>query len=748
MPNSKTLSIMLVMLVLFSGSQGVAQAQTPKKGLTVEAIHKQIVPALYRGIPSGFNWLPKGDAFSYFKTNPETRSRDLWIQKASNGKERMAVSQKGLFYVDENNDTLKLRPSQYEWLPDESGFVFLSQGDVWHFDAKSHKLTPLTRTEAEESEAHVSPNGKWVAFVRDFNLFVRSLGEATEIQLTFDGKENLILNGKLDWVYQEELVGRGKFKAYWWSPDSRYLAYLRFDESPVPHYPLVDWIPYHPNVEMMRYPKAGDANPIVKIGVVPVALNPKTVWMDTGENIDVYFPRVYWLPNSRELGFMRLDRHQQHLEFLFADIATGKSRVILEESDPYWINVGDFVYFLKNKPQFIWGSEKSGYRHLYLFDYQGRQLKQLTSGNWMVDEFEGVDEQNGWIYFSANEKDLRERHIYRVKLNGGNFERLSVAEGTHIPRLSPNGKFFLDYYSHLLTPMEATLYRSDGKRLRRLGESVDILSEYRLSLPEMFTFKGDNGIEYYASMIKPPDFRADRKYPVLIYVYGGPHSQVIRKMFGRTRDLWHQMLAEKGYIVFSMDNRGAWGRGHAWESVIYKHMGQTELSDQLQGVRYLKSLPYVDGNRIGIWGWSYGGYMTLFALTHSKVFRTGISVAPVSDWRDYDTIYTERYMGLPAENEAGYHDSSPVFFADRLHGNLLLVHGTGDDNVHLQNSIQMVDNLVDAGKLFHLMFYPNQLHGIAAPGDQLHLYTLMTHFLDEYLMGQTGATGKQSGPAE
>ncbi len=273
-------------------------------------------------------------------------------------------------------------------------------------------------------------------------------------------------------------------------------------------------------------------------------------------------------------------------------------------------------------------------------------------------------------------------------------------------------------------------------KLRTISQPTKILEAYQLQLPELFTFKGDNGILYHASMIKPTHFNPHKKYPVLIYVYGGPHAQVIRKAFGGTRQLWHQMLAEKGYLIFSMDNRGAWGRGHDWEKVIYKHMGKTELSDQLQGVKYLKALPYVDSTRIGIWGWSYGGYMTLYSLTHSKAFRTGVSVAPVTDWRDYDTIYTERYMSLPQDNPDGYRDSSPAFAADSLHGKLLLVHGTGDDNVHMQNSIQMIDRLINAGKQFNLMFYPNQKHGISAPADHLHLFKLITRFLDENLKGE------------
>ncbi len=734
--------LFIIILITFSGTVSLfpvslwaQEHPTERQQLTVEAIYGSLMGEIFKDYPTGLRWLPNSDRYAYIQQDPQTGNTTLVVENARNGKRRTVLSSSDLQYITAKGDTLQIPIRRYQWLPNEKGFIFVFDGDVWYYLLKEGKLRRLTNNEAPEEEVQIAPNSQWISFVRENNLFVLNLQSGEEKQLTTDGSATL-LNGKLDWVYQEELVGRGIFRGHWWSPDSRSIAYLQFDESNVPQYPLVDWMPYHPTVEMMHYPKAGDPNPIVKLGVVSITEG-RTVWIDTGDNPDVYIPRVYWLPNSQQVAFMRLDRLQQHLEFFFADIQTGKARKVLEETDPYFINVGDFVYFFKKKKQFLWGSEVSGYRHLYIYDYQGNLITQLTSGDWMVDTFLGVDRGEKWIYFTATKKSIVERHLYRVKVNSKGFKRLSIPEGTHNIQLAPSGNYYIDNYANLLTPYVVTVHKSNGKTLRELARSsVDLAKTYNIRVPEIFTFNGPNtGIRYYAMMIKPPQFDPNKKYPVLVYVYGGPHAQVVRNTFGYTRFLWHLMMAQKGFIVFAMDNRGSWGRGHDWEKQVYRQLGKLELIDQLEGVAYLKQQSYVDTNRIGIWGWSYGGYMTLYALTHSRAFRTGISVAPVTDWRDYDTIYTERYMGLPQDNAAGYRNSSPVFAADSLQGMLFLVHGTGDDNVHFQNSVQMVDRLIDAGKSFHFMMYPQQMHGIGARPDRIHLFRLMTHFLLEHLKG-------------
>ena len=736
---SLTSILMVGILCLLANTYPINAQEHPteRQNLTVEAIYGSIMGKIFKNYPSGLRWLPKSDRFSYIQRDKKNGSAALVVENARNGKQRAILTSNDLQYITPQGDTVHIPLQSYQWFPNENALLFTFEGDVWYYSLKARTLKRLTNTEAAEEEVQIAPNNQWISYVRENNLYVLNIHSGQEKQLTTDGSAT-ILNGKLDWVYQEELVGRGIFRGHWWSPDSRFIAYLQFDESNVPQYPLVDWMPYHPTVEMMHYPKAGDPNPVVKLGVVSIHSG-ETVWMDTGDNPDVYIPRVYWLPNSQQVAFMRLDRLQQHLEFFFADITTGTARKVLEENAPDFINVGDFVYFFKKKDYFLWGSEKSGYRHLYIYDYQGNLIQQLTSGNWMVTTFLGVDKDENWVYFTATEKSVVERHLYRINTNGQGFKRLSKTEGTHTIQLASSGKYYIDNYSNLLTPFVITVHKNTGKTLRELARSkVNLAKEYNIRVPEIFTFKGPNtGITYYASIIKPPHFDPSKKYPVLIYVYGGPHAQVVRNTFGYTRFLWHLMMAQKGFIIFSMDNRGSWGRGHDWEKQVYRQLGKLELLDQLEGVAFLKQQPYVDPQRIGIWGWSYGGYMTLYAMTHSQVFRAGISVAPVTDWRDYDTIYTERYMGLPQDNPEGYRNSSPVFAADSLHGRLFLVHGTGDDNVHFQNSVQMVDRLIDAGKPFHFMMYPQQMHGISARPDRIHLFRLMTHFLLEHLKGES-----------
>lgn len=702
--------------------------QSGSPQITVESIYRDYQTT--GTLPANIQWLPQSERFSYVTPTREG-TQQLILEDAASGAMDTLLSAEKLTALAGGQDTPFL--NKYQWMPDEHGLIFTGDGDVWFYSLADGSLRRLTDTESTEELVRISPDARYVSYVREYNLYMQDLKSGRERQLTSDGKATL-LNGKLDWVYQEELVGRGTFDGYWWSPDSKHIAYLQFNEQPVPEYPLVDWIPYHPDLEMMHYPKAGDPNPIVRLGVVPVGRKPRTVWMDLGQDTDIYVPRVFWVPDGQQLAYMRLDRSQQHLDFLLGDIKNGNSRTILSESDPYWINIEDDVTFLKHSGQFLWGSARDGYRHLYLYNNDGTLVRQLTSGGWMVTALDGVDEQQGAVYFTSTKKSVTERQLYRVSLQGGEPTRISQATGTHDAQFSHGRSYYIDTFSDLLIPDRISLHDATGERVRTVAANKQpVIESYNLQEPELFTFRGENGITYHASLLKPPDFDPSKQYPVLIYVYGGPHVQIVTRSFGGTRGLWHQMMAQKGYLVFSMDNRGSYGRGHAWEQVIYHQMGKTELADQLQGVNYLKSLPFVDPDRIGIWGWSYGGYMTLYSLTHAGVFRAGASVAPVADWRDYDTIYTERYMGLPQQNAAGYKSSSPVNAADAMNGRLLLVHGTSDDNVHMQNSIQMIQALIEAGQPFDLMMYPRQKHGIAAIKDRIHLFDKITRHFDMYL---------------
>jgi len=700
---------------------------TEFKELTVEDIYYRL--NFRAGFPLALKWLPGGEKYSYVAYDSTNGEEQLRVVDVRSGKEKTVLSGSEVTFTNREGETEQISLRRYQWLESENGLLFIHRGDLFFYDLKRKKFSRLTDTEDIKKNVTLSPDNKWVSFVRGNNIFALKIKSKMEKQLTFDGSETL-LNGKKDWVYQEELGKRGDFLGYWWSPDSRHIAYYQIDDGPVPEYPLVDYNLLHPSVEFMRYPKAGDPNPVVKIGVLNVETGDNH-WLNLSKDPDVYFPRVYWLPDGQRLAVMRMDRHQQKLDFLFVNIKTGQYRTVLSERDPFWINIDDFVYFFKKKNWFLWGSEKSGFRHLYLYDYQGNQLRQLTAGDWAVTSFEGVDEKRGLVYFIGTEKDLLERHLYRVDIKAKKQQRLTNGEGVHRPLLAPGRKYYWDYYSDPETPLRLSLYRADGKLLRILaGKTHSQLAEYRLPKPEFFTISGDNGLTYYASMIKPSDFDPGKKYPVLIYVYGGPHSQVVIK---RYPNLWHQLMAQKGYIVFSLDNRGTANRGRKWETAIYKRLGKVELEDQLRGVEYLKTLPYVDADRIGIWGWSYGGYMVLYALTHSDVFKAGAAVAPVTSWRYYDSIYTERYMGLPPENEAGYLASSPMETADSLKGKLFIVHGLSDDNVHFQNTVQFIDRLIKAGIEFRMMAYPSQGHSILSTADRVHLYRALTEFFLEKL---------------
>jgi len=469
------------------------------------------------------------------------------------------------------------------------------------------------------------------------------------------------------------------------------------------------------------------------VGVVPVA-GGSTRWMDTGGDRNVYLARVDWLRDSKRLAIQRLNRAQNKLELLFANAADGHAQAVLTGQDKYWINVRDDLYFFADGRRFLWSSERDAYRHLYLYDLSGELLKQLTSGAWEVTALAGVDERQGAVYFQATEKSPIERHLYRVGLDGGAMARLTRQNGTHNVTLAPGAAHYLDTYSNAMTPPRQDVYRTDAGEASSpqwtLDENrVPELASYGLQPVGFFTVPGADGTALHAMIIKPPGFDASRKYPVLVYIYGGPHSQVVRDAWGRASFLWHQLMAQKGYIIFAVDNRGMAGRGHAFETPLYHRMGEVELADQLAGVAYLKSLPYVDRARIGIWGWSYGGYMTCYTMMNAAdVFKAGFAGSPVTDWRQYDTIYTERYMGLPQENAEGYKRSSPVTHVAKLKGKLLIAAGTGDDNVHFANTVELSEQLVQAGRYAEILIYPGRGHGISDPAASLHLFRRVTQF--------------------
>jgi dipeptidyl-peptidase-4 len=726
----------LLLSVFFATSTAAQQPIGAGKALTVERIYSQ--PSLSGRLTRGLVWTPDGKRLSYFETKGSAKEAktELWEMDAASGERRLLVASDKLESIlpaelskpTQATGLGRRAPSQYQWAPDGAGILFQGPAALAWLDVKSQTERTLVSGKATLADPKISPDGRNVSFVRDHNVWLVNLADGKEHAITQGGTEE-VRKGELDWVYPEELEIK---TAYSWSPDSSAIAYLEMDERKVSQYPMVDFSSPSGEAEMERYPTAGGANPIVRVFVA--SLNggePRA--MDTGAETDIYIPRVNWLTDSKHLAIQRLNRTQTTLDLLIAEAATGKTRAALSENDPNWINVSDDLYFLKDGKRFLWSSERSGYRHLYLYDLDGKQLAQLTKGEWEVSAVDAIDESKGLVYFTATEKSPLERRLYRVAFDGTGFTRLTKDEGTHVAVFAPNAAAFYDTYSNTATPPRQDLYRADGSRIATINENkVAELADYDLSPVEFLSVKSRDGVQLNASIIKPPDFNPQKKYPVLVYTYGGPHAQVVRNGWGGANFLWHQLMAQKGYIIFSLDNRGSAGRGHAFEAPLHFRMGAQELSDQRDGVKYLRSLSYVDANRIGIWGWSYGGHMTLHAMFEAgDDFKVGFAGGPVTDWRYYDTIYTERYLGLPEKNEKGYQDSSPVKYAGQLKGKLLIAHGTGDDNVHYANTLAVINDLIDAGKYVEVLAFPGRGHGVSdPPARRVLMQRVVQFFLD------------------
>jgi dipeptidyl-peptidase-4 len=734
------LSLLLLVagIVVCAGLPSLAAAQQTVaaaggKALTIERIYAQ--PSLSGRLTRGLAWTPDGKRLSYFETKGSGKEAktELWVIDAASGERRLLVAAdklESILPVDTSRPTQatglgRRAPSQYQWAPDGAGILFEGPTALAWLDVKSQIGRTLVPGKAGIADPKISPDGRYVSFVRDHNLWLVGVADGHERAITQGGTEE-IRKGELDWVYPEELDIK---TAYWWSPDSSAIAYLEMDERKVSQYPLVDFLSPSGEAEMERYPVAGGANPIVRVFVASLGGDePRAV--DIGAETDIYVPRVNWLTDSKHLAIQRLNRAQTRLDLLIADTNTGETRSVLSENDPNWINLSDDLYFLKDGKRFLCSSERSGYRHLYLYDLGGKQLAQLTKGDWEVAGLDGVDEAKGLVYFTATEKSPLQRQLYRVALDGSGFARLTKEDGTHAAVLAPDASAFVDTFSSTVARPRQGLYRADGSHIATINENnVAELADYHLSPVEFLTVKSRDGVQLNASIIKPPDFQPQKKYPVLVYAYGGPHAQVVRNAWGGATFLWHQLMAQKGYIIFSVDNRGSAGRGHAFETPLHFRLGAQELSDQRDGVQYLKSLPYVDANRIGIWGWSYGGHMTLHAMFEaSDDFKAAFAGGPVTDWRYYDSIYTERYLGLPQKNEKGYQDSSPVKYAGQLKGKLLIAHGTGDDNVHFANTLSVINDLIEAGKYVEVLAFPGRGHGVSDPPARRVLMQRVTQF--------------------
>lgn len=604
------------------------------------------------------------------------------------------------------------------------------------YDIGSKQLKPLSPG-GKQSYATFSPDGSKVAFVRNNNLFYVTLDGMKEEQVTDDGEFNHIINGTTDWVYEEEFSFVVGFE---WAPDGNKIAYYRFDESEVKEYNLQFWAGLlYPYDYRYKYPKAGETNSTVEIWTYDLASRHK-VKADIGEETDIYIPRITWTADPNMLSIRKLNRLQNHLQLLHANATTGKTHLVLEEKTKTYIDIEvlDDLTYLGDGKQFIYTSESAGFKHLYLYSIDGKLIRKLTSGNYDVSQFMGLDQKNKICYYTSTEVSPLERHFYSVSFDGRRKSKLSALQGTHDINMSPDCQFYIDHHSSASRPTIVTLYRTKKnapvKVLERNEELVSTAGEYNVVPKEFFSFKGADGTMLNGYMLKPADFDSARTYPVMVYQYSGPGSQEAEDAWAGRHFYFHQLLAQKGYIVAVIDPRGTGGRGEHFKKVTYKQLGKYELEDHLAGARYLASLKYVDGDRLGIWGWSYGGYMSSLALTKGAgVFKLGIAVSPVTNWRFYDTIYTERFLQTPQLNPDGYDLNSPLTYAEKLDGHFLLIHGTGDDNVHVQNSIVLQDALVNAGKHFESFFYPDKHHGIQGAETRLHLYNMMLSFIEKNL---------------
>ncbi|TSA55636.1 MAG: S9 family peptidase [Dehalococcoidia bacterium] len=728
----KPIAILILVSLLIQIVVGCADKPVQTKKLSVDLIYGSA--SLWGKTITGVQWMPDAKGFTYYESDPLNEQSSIWYYDLKKSEKTVLLDDKKIAEFTTPAVSEQLNLDSYVLSPTGKELLLTSDDDLFLYNINTSKLKRLTQDPAAETVPQFSPDGTRIAFLKDHNIHVIDIDNGEVAQLTVEGTEDLLV-GRVDWVYGEEF---GIDTGFFWSPDSRHIAYFKLDQSAVPGFPITDYISVQNEVDITHYPKAGENNSIVQVGVVSVK-DFTTVWMDIGNNTDIYIPRIKWLPDSSSLAIQRLNRAQNKLDLLVAGIQTGKTSTILKEEDAGgWIDIYNELTFIKGGTQFIWSSNRSGFKHLYLYDIDGKQTQQLTDGNWEVDDLVGIDEVNGLTYFRATKKASWERHLYRVDLAGNGFQQLTQGDGWHTINMSPDCSYYLDFFCTYIQPNVVSLHAADGKTLDTVEPNdIPALGELNLVKPEFMTFMSDDGVELPAFMIKPPDFNPNKKYPVLMYTYGGPAFQAVCNQWeddARKRNLWHEMMAQEGYIIFALDNRGTPARGKAFAQAIYRQWGTMDVQDKIAGVKYLQKLPYVDDSRIGIWGWSHGGYLTCMCMLNgADYFRTGIAVAPATDWCNYDTIYTERYMCGPQDNPEGYKTSSALNYVENLRGNLLIVHGTADDNVHMSNTMQLIYALENSRKPFDLMIYPRKKHHMDGQDTKVHLFNLMTDYIKNNL---------------
>jgi dipeptidyl-peptidase-4 len=603
--------------------------------------------------------------------------------------------------------------------------------DYFLYDIVGRKLTKILE---QVQEPTFSPDGTKIGYAKENNLYIYDIATKTSTQITTDGKKNAIINGITDWVYEEEFAF---VRAFDWSVDSKKIAFIRFDESQVPEFSMnVYKKDLYPSVETFKYPKAGEKNSEVSLHIFNV-ISKEVKQVNLSNYTDFYIARMKWTNDANVLSAQVLNRHQNNLDLLFVDGNSGKAKVVLNEKDNAYIDVTDNLTFLKDN-SFIWTSEKDGYNHIYLYDKTGKLKNQVTKGKWEVTAYYGFDEKSKTVYYQSVENGSILRDVYKISLDGKKKVKLSKQIGTNAATFSPNFDYFINSFSNVTSPNLYTLnYSKDGSQVQEIKSNTDLtekLKAYNLPAKEFFELTTEKGNKLNAWIIKPKDFDATKKYPVFMYQYSGPGSQQVANDWLDANDYWFMMLSQQGYITVCVDGRGTGFKGAAFKKVTQKELGKYEVEDQIDAAKVIGNYPYVDKTRIGIFGWSYGGFMASNCiLKGADVFKTAIAVAPVTNWRFYDSIYTERYMQTPQENASGYDDNSPINFAKKLKGNFLLIHGTADDNVHVQNSMQMIEALVQANKQFDWAIYPDKNHGIYGGYTRIQLFNKMTNFIKEKL---------------
>lgn len=680
----------------------------------------------------GINWMKDGKFYSTLENNKVVK------YNITTGKPVETL-------VDGSTLNPKIDIQDYSFSADEKKLLLTTDfqsiyrrsftANYFIYDLAGKSVKPLSAN-GKQSYAAFSTDGSKVAFVRENNLFYVTLNDMKEAQVTDDGKFNHIINGTTDWVYEEEF---SFVDGFYWSPDGKKLAYYRFDESAVREYNLQRWgKTLYPTDYRFKYPKAGEANSTVEIWIYNLDSKQK-IKADIGTEKDIYIPRVKWTADANILSIRKLNRLQNNLDILHTNASTGASTIVLNEKSETFIDLeftDDLIYLADGK-QFIYTTESDGHKHLYLYGMDGKLAKQITQGSFEVSQLVGLDEKTKTLYYTSTEVSPLERHFYSITLNGKKT-KLSLAAGIHTINMSTDFQFYIDYHTSAAHPTIVSLFKTKGNALQKVlednGALAKVLDDYGFASKEFFSFKTVDGTALNGYMLKPKNFDASKQYPVLVYQYSGPGSQNVNNLWGGSHFFFHQMLTQKGYIVAVIDSRGTGGRGEHFKKLTYKQLGKYELEDHIAGAKFLSTLEYVDDSRIGIWGWSYGGYMSSLAMTKGAgTFKMGIAVAPVTNWRFYDTIYTERYLQTPQLNASGYDDNSPSTYANKLQGNFLLIHGTGDDNVHFQNSVVLQDALINAGKQFTSFYYPDKHHGIQGAQTKYHLYTMMLNYVQENL---------------